>query len=89
LAGHQAPIRALAFSHDGQLIASGGEDTRIILWDAASGAISKILSGSSGAVSALIFNPKSPSLISATETGEISIWNVATGRRMFIFTVPI
>lgn len=32
-AGHQVPVRKLAFSHDGAFLASAGENGRILLWD--------------------------------------------------------
>jgi WD40 repeat protein len=33
LAGHSGVVMALAFSQDGQLLASGGSDTSVLLWD--------------------------------------------------------
>jgi WD40 repeat protein len=31
--GHRAPITALSFSADGKTIASGSDDTSVLLWD--------------------------------------------------------
>jgi truncated hemoglobin YjbI len=36
LAGHQAPIRTLAFSPDGKALASGSDDLTCLVWDVAS-----------------------------------------------------
>ena len=35
--GHADDIEAIALSHDGRLMASGGEDNKVFIWDVASG----------------------------------------------------
>src|SRR5689334_8587707 len=37
LSGHTDPVSSIAFSPDGKLLASGGWDKRVILWDVATG----------------------------------------------------
>ncbi|WP_462203524.1 WD40 repeat domain-containing protein [Frankia sp. CcWB3] len=35
LAGHRGPVRAVTFSPDGTLLATGSQDRTVILWDLA------------------------------------------------------
>src|SRR5207248_5857845 len=39
--GHEGPVLCAAFSPDGKLLATAGEDTRVLIWDAAAGKIPK------------------------------------------------
>ncbi|VTR92442.1 serine threonine protein kinase : Serine/threonine protein kinase OS=Planctomyces maris DSM 8797 GN=PM8797T_27372 PE=4 SV=1: Pkinase: WD40: WD40: WD40: WD40: WD40 [Gemmata massiliana] len=84
LKGHTAGVRALAFSPDGTLLASGGADHLIYLWDTVSWAHRGPLKGHPGEVSALAFAPGGGRLASVT-SGEddfrVRIWNVATAVR--------
>jgi eukaryotic-like serine/threonine-protein kinase len=85
LAGHDWPVRAVAFHPDGQLLASagvGGRDPLIHLWNLTSGQIEKTLKGHEGDVDSLAFYASGKSLISGGGTGrrgQVAFWDVDTG----------
>src|SRR5712691_8489696 len=55
--GHTNEILALAYSPDGQMIASSGSDLTIRLWQPSTGRELTILRGHVGSVRALSFSP--------------------------------
>ncbi|MCX7789819.1 MAG: serine/threonine protein kinase [Chloroflexaceae bacterium] len=83
LSGHNGDISALAFSPDGQLLASGAQDeNEIILWNLATGQELRRLRGHSGWIRSLAFSPDGRILASGSTDTTIILWDVASGRRL-------
>lgn len=70
------PITALVFSLDGRYLVSGAADNTIIVWDAQTGSLLKILHGHTGAINSLAFSPDGKLLYSNAMDGTVVIWNL-------------
>ncbi len=80
LRSHSDAVESVAFSSDGQILASAGRDSAIHLWNVADGVPQgEPLRGHLGWISDLAFEPGNSSLFSAGASGEVNHWLL--GRR--------
>jgi WD40 repeat protein len=75
--GHSASVSAVAFSHDGRLALTGGEDRTARLWDVSTGREILCLKNHYGWVHSVAFSPDD-SLI-ATAADDARIWDTQSG----------
>lgn len=85
-------VACLAFSPNGHTLASGGApqggattDTRIKLWNVATGQGLSILKGHESGVACLSFSPDGKTLASGDPDGTVKLWDIATGSNRATF----
>ena len=73
--GHDGHVYAAAFNPDETMIATGGADNRIMLWNI-NGEMEGELIGHTSPVTSLSFDSDGNYLISGSEDGSVRVWNI-------------
>jgi|GEM_PF-607862 len=76
---HQGTVHSVAFSPNGALIVSGGEDGTVRIWRASDLEPQQLLFGHAGTVYSVGFSPDGERIVSGGDDGSVRVWNVASG----------
>jgi eukaryotic-like serine/threonine-protein kinase len=82
LGGHAGSVLGVAFSPDGQRLASGSGDKAVRIWDSATGNELFALKGHASTVRSVAFSPDGQRLASASHDETVKIWDSATGKEL-------
>ncbi|GAA5952679.1 hypothetical protein JCM3765_002246 [Sporobolomyces pararoseus] len=80
LKGHLSAVFCVGWSPRGDLVASGGMDETVRVWDVQKGKCMRVLPAHSEPVSAVQFSRDGTMIVSASWDGYIRIWDTATGQ---------
>ena len=86
LTGHEWGMHSMVLSPDGDILASGSEDTTIRLWDMHTGEHKRTLKGHERRVYSVAFSPDGKVLASGSDDNTIRLWRVDTGETEKILT---
>jgi WD40 repeat protein len=76
---HAGWVRSVAFSPDGNLLASGGDDQTVQLWAVESGQSLRTMQGHAGRVRSIAFSPDGQTLASGSDDQTVRLWDVSSG----------
>ena len=84
LAGHTGVVRAVAFSLDGETLASGARDRTIKIWNLETGNATTYI-GHRGGVESVAFSPDGQMVASGAEDSTVKLWSTENGQNLATF----
>ena len=86
--GETDGITVLAFSPDGQIMATGGFKQTVKLWDVSTGRLLRTLEHDDS-IRGIVFSPDGKSLASTAKDDPLRIWEISSGKLLHSFEVSL
>ncbi|SOE79098.1 WD40 repeat [Streptomyces sp. OV198] len=77
-----------AFTADGRILAVGGEDGTLQLWDTRTGRLRRSLAGHAHGVRSVAFSPDGRTLASGDDDGSVRLWDMTLGASNSVLADP-
>ena len=89
LSKHHSPLTCMIFSPDGKTLASGSQDSEIILWDIPTlQSRQSLTTQHTGPVYSIAFSPDGKTLASGSDDGTLRLWDPHTGEHKTTLRYP-
>jgi WD40 repeat protein/serine/threonine protein kinase len=79
LSGQEGKVWSVAYSHDGKMVASGGQDASLRVWDTSTWELKFKEKEHLDEINAVAFSPDSRLIASGSSDQTIALWNAADG----------
>eukprot|EP00798_Chlamydomonas_sp_ICE-L_P020057 gene20057-26775_t len=86
LVGHTDSVASIAFNSSGSLVATGGMDGVVKIWNSSNGNLVSTLEGSGGAIEWVSWHPKGDVVLAGTEDFSMWMWQAQSGNCMQVFS---
>lgn len=86
--GHNGPVKTLAYSPQGPLLASGGAGGTLRLWNPETLAFVRVYRGHRDTIESVAFSPGGRTLASVGTEGQVRLWSTAARRLLRTLRLP-
>ncbi|MGF1578680.1 MAG: WD40 repeat domain-containing protein [Gemmataceae bacterium] len=88
ITGHSAIVKAMAFSTNGKVLVTAGEDETAIIWDVKTGKATQTLKGHKGKIQDVAISPNGERIVTASYDNTAKLWDAKSGKELQTFKGP-